>query len=139
MTLIPPKYKLYRKTSTAIKYNHIHYIGKPCRNGHGGIRYVKCNRCVYCMAKRYKQILRATPKWITPLEILAIKDMFTLAVTISEATQVLHSVDHYYPLFGKNVSGLHTIQNLRIITHDENMRKKNKHPKDFYYEIKDNE
>lgn len=104
------------------------YKGKPCRNGHDGTRYVNCNRCVECMAKRYNHIKTATPNWVTPLERLWIKDMYVLAVVISKNTNVKHSVDHYYPIFGKTVSGLHTIANLHVIPHKENMEKKNKHP-----------
>jgi len=108
------------------------YQGKPCRNGHSGIRYIKCNRCVACMSKRYQQQKRATPNWMTPLERVWIRDTYALAKTISTATLMIHSVDHYYPINGKLVSGLHTISNLRIIPHTENMKKKNKHPDAFY-------
>lgn len=120
------------KTRTAAQiHNHVMYIGKPCRNGHGGIRYTKCNRCVECMSKRYKRIKQATPPWVTPFEKRWMRDMYQVAITISDKSKIKHSVDHFYPLFGKTVSGLHTISNLRIITHRENMEKKNKHPDDY--------
>lgn len=134
MTKIPPLYKLYKKRNTAIKYNHKYFIGKPCRNGHTAVRYVNCDRCVICMSKRYKHQKQATPNWVTPSELLQIKEIFVLAEAMSVTTQILHSVDHYYPLFGKTVCGLHTITNMKIIPHEENMRKKNKHPQDFYNE-----
>lgn len=132
MTKIPSLYKLYKRRSTAKKHNHKHYIGKPCRNGHTAVRYVNCNRCVICMSKRYQHQKQATPNWVTTSELAQIKDLVAFAETISTNTQILHSVDHYYPLFGKTVCGLHTIANLQIITLEENMRKKNKHPHEFY-------
>lgn len=42
------------------------------------------------------------------------------------------TVDHYYPLNGATVSGLHVETNLRIIPQSENDSKGNKHPEDFY-------
>lgn len=42
-----------------------------------------------------------------------------------------YAVDHYYPIQGKTVSGLHVPENLRIIRRSENSKKSNKHPEDF--------
>lgn len=122
----------YKTRKNALKYGVKTYKGSPCRNGHDGTRYVNCNRCVECMSKRYARIKLATPQWMTPLEKKWIRDTYLLAETISEASNVKHSVDHFYPLFGKTVSGLHTIANLHIMLHQENMEKKNKHP-DLYF------
>ncbi|GAF77969.1 unnamed protein product [marine sediment metagenome] len=43
---------------------------------------------------------------------------------------VKHSVDHYYPLNGPTVSGLHCDDNLQVITLGDNIRKGNKNPDD---------
>jgi hypothetical protein len=83
------------------------------------------------MSKRYKRLLQATPNWVTITEKNEMKNMYRTAVKMSSIGR-LFSVDHYYPLFGKVVCGLHTINNLMIITHKTNMEKKNKHPDDFY-------
>lgn len=37
-------------------------------------------------------------------------------------------VDHYYPILGKDVTGLHVAGNLRLIRRSENTKKSNKHP-----------
>lgn len=53
------------------KFNSdIHFYGKPCGNGHLGIRYISTNSCVDCLRmydrkeylKRYNQETRRTPK-----------------------------------------------------------------------------
>ena len=53
------------------------------------------------------------PPWADPVKIQAI---YTLAQSITQSTGVLHVVDHVIPLCGKLVSGLHTEENLRVIT-----------------------
>ena len=54
----------------------------------------------------------------------------------SAAKEAGMTVDHYYPLFGKTVSGLHVAANLRVIPQSENDSKGNKHPDEFYGEVK---
>ncbi len=67
----------------------------------------------------------ATPPWADFEKMQAI---YAEAIRISDETGVPHHVDHFYPLRGKTVSGLHCEANLRIIPAVENMRKHNRHP-----------
>lgn len=74
-------------------------------------------------ARRKARKLDATPKWANKIEI---SNIYTLAHDIQERTGVPHHVDHIIPLQGKTVCGLHCEENLRVITAEENVRKKNK-------------
>jgi len=66
--------------------------------------------------------LNATPAWA---DLEKIQQIYTLCKQISEATGVLHHVDHIVPLQGKQVCGLHVESNLRIISATENISKSN--------------
>ncbi len=59
-------------------------------------------------------------------DINKISEIYDECRRITEQTGTPHHVDHIIPLRGKNVSGLHVHQNLRIISSDENQRKNNK-------------
>lgn len=69
--------------------------------------------------------LRATPSWA---DLEKIKSIHERAVELTKQTGVRHEVDHYYPLRGDLVSGLHCHENLQILTRSENARKKNHMP-----------
>lgn len=72
--------------------------------------------------------LNATPPWA---DLQKIEYIYATARSISVKTGVKVQVDHYFPLRGKTVCGLHTHENLRVITKAENKSKKNKHPDDW--------
>lgn len=65
-----------------------------------------------------------TPAWADRESIAA---FYVAAKHISMVTGVKHHVDHYYPLQGKYVSGLHVPDNLRIIPAAENFKKLNRY------------
>lgn len=72
-----------------------------------------------------KRRRRQTPPWADRQTILAI---YKECRRITKETGIPHHVDHYMPLKGETVSGLHVEQNLRIIPAVENMKKRNKIP-----------
>lgn len=80
-------------------------------------------------AKRRALKLQRTPRWVGPAELEAIAALYSTARYLSEKSGIEHEVDHYYPLRGARVSGLHVFANLRVITADENRRKGNRCPK----------
>ena len=61
-----------------------------------------------------------TPSWAN---LDAIKLVYLVAEQRTRLTGEAHHVDHFYPLNGKTVSGLHVSLNLRVIPARENLRK----------------
>lgn len=131
--MIPPLSELLTSREQAAAQNIKYYQPQQvCKHNHLAPRYTKCNRCVECMKKRYSRILQATPNWISNNDKEKIKQKQRVANILTKRTGIQYSVDHYYPIIGKKVSGLNIPINTQIITLEENMRKKNKHPDDFY-------
>lgn len=77
-------------------------------------------------AKRRAAKLQRIPKWLTLHDLSLIEMLYQRAKYLTDVTGVPHTVDHIIPLQGKNISGLHVVQNLRIITAHENFSKGNK-------------
>ena len=69
---------------------------------------------------------KAVPIWITADDAKAIAAIYTQAKQLTKDSGIEMVVDHIVPLRGKNVCGLHVPSNLRIITRQENAKKKNK-------------
>lgn len=88
--------------------------------GYKSMHYMK-----YTASKR-----RQTPSWLTEDDIRKMVDLYRQAELLTEQTGVLHEVDHFYPLQGKKVSGLHVPLNLEVVTRSQNRRKSNRHPDD---------
>lgn len=75
--------------------------------------------------KRYTAKLHRTPLWMTDEELKQIKALYIEASRLTKETGISHHVDHIIPLQGELVSGLHTINNLQILTEKENCSKHN--------------
>ena len=80
-------------------------------------------------ANRRAAKLQRTPKWA---DRSAIKAIYEHAAFMTRVCNEPFHVDHFYPLQGEFVSGLHVPANLRIITATENVRKSNKMPDEHF-------
>jgi len=70
----------------------------------------------YYLAARKQRVKTATPPWAN---LHAIEEFYRLCPKG-------YHVDHILPVNGKNVSGLHVIDNLQYLIAEENLRKSNK-------------
>ena len=77
-------------------------------------------------AERLAAKIRAMPAWAEPEKINA---FYEEAVRRTKETGVWHEVDHYFPLRGESVCGLHVETNLQILTRSQNAKKKNHMPR----------
>ena len=68
-------------------------------------------------AKRYIAKKQRTMAWS---DLEAIEAIYAKARHLTKVTGVTHEVDHYYPLQGKLVSGLHVETNIQVITRHAN-------------------
>jgi 5-methylcytosine-specific restriction endonuclease McrA len=68
----------------------------------------------------------ATPKWLSRRQKSEIRQLYQIAITMTQTTGEQYVVDHIVPLRGEAVCGLHVPWNLRVITQDENLKKSNK-------------
>jgi hypothetical protein len=68
------------------------------------------------LAARKSRVKQATPPWA---DLKCIEAFY-------RACPKGHHVDHIIPLNGRNVSGLHTMKNLRYLPAGENLKKSNK-------------
>lgn len=82
-------------------------------------------------SKTRAEKLKAIPPWANLEEI---KKFYKEAKILTKSTGQKHHVDHIIPLRGKEVSGLHVENNLRVIPSIENMVKSNKLIEDLIYE-----
>jgi hypothetical protein len=77
--------------------------------------------------KRKAAKLQRTPAWLTEFDLLKIKCLYQVAAMYSKESGQEWHVDHIVPLQGKNVSGLHCPDNLRVIPAVDNLRKNNRY------------
>lgn len=78
-------------------------------------------------AARKVVVKQRTPKWLTAFDKLKIRCLYQLAAMYTRENSEPWHVDHVIPLQGKNVSGLHVPENLRVLRGIENIQKKNKY------------
>jgi hypothetical protein len=83
-------------------------------------------------ARKNAAKLKRTPSWTTPKMKAEIEFFYWLANKMTKTFGVRHEVDHYYPLQGKLISGLHVPSNLRVITKQANCSKGNKFTPETY-------
>jgi hypothetical protein len=77
-------------------------------------------------ARRRANKLKATPKWLTKVQLLEIEAFYILAHELQWLSSEKLHVDHIVPLQGDNVSGLHVPWNLQILPASDNVAKGNK-------------
>lgn len=95
--------------------NHKDGVNTYCKTCHSNTNAETQNsrQSVYRAKK-----LQRTPKWS---DLNKIKEFY------KNCPNGYH-VDHFYPLQGLTVSGLHVIENLQYLTEEDNLRKHNKFP-----------
>ena len=69
--------------------------------------------------------MHRTPSWLTDIDKERIQNEYKLAALLTKLTGESWHVDHTIPLQGKNVSGLHTPSNLKVMRGVENISKGN--------------
>lgn len=77
-------------------------------------------------SKRRASIKNRMPSWLTSDDHWLIKEIYDFAQLRSKIFGFTWHVDHDIPLHGKNVSGLHVPNNLRVIPAMENHKKSSK-------------
>jgi hypothetical protein len=91
-------------------------------------KYKEANPELYkaLVSVRKRRHRAATPKWITPEQKLAMRQLYLQAMELTKLTGERYVVDHIVPLISDEVCGLHVPWNLRVITQEENLKKSNK-------------
>ena len=75
---------------------------------------------------RRRKHREATPSWLTRKQKSEIRQLYQIAITMTQTTGEQYVVDHIVPLRSDYVCGLHVPWNLRVITQEENLKKSNK-------------
>ena len=75
---------------------------------------------------RRRKHREATPKWLSRKQRSEIRQIYQIAITMTQTTGEQYVVDHIVPLRSDHVCGLHVPWNLRVITQEENLKKSNK-------------
>jgi len=90
-----------------------------------GKKWAKNNKGKRLATVRARQLAKKqrTPLWA---DRFAIEEIYKESARLTAETGIKHEVDHYYPLQGSGVSGLHVENNLQILTRSKNRSKGNK-------------
>ena len=75
---------------------------------------------------RRRKHREATPAWLSRKQKSEIRQLYQIAITMTQTTGEQYVVDHIIPLRSETVCGLHVPWNLRVITREENLKKSNK-------------
>lgn len=75
---------------------------------------------------RRRKHRQATPPWLTRKQKSEIRQIYQIAITMTQTTGEQYVVDHIIPLRSDVICGLHVPWNLRVMTQEENLRKSNK-------------
>jgi hypothetical protein len=90
-----------------------------------GKKWAKNNKGKRLATVRSRQLAKKqrTPLWANKN---AIEDIYKESARLTTETGIRHEVDHFFPLQGELVSGLHVENNLQILTRAKNRSKGNK-------------
>ena len=108
------------------KYRALH--PEPHRERNRVYKRINPHRCAAWGSKRHAAKLHRIPCWLTSDDFKTIEIFYEAAAHFTKVTGVKYVVDHYYPLQGKTISGLHVPQNLWVISAAQNARKSNQQP-----------
>lgn len=75
---------------------------------------------------RKRHIKQATPLWFDENHLFVVREAYALAKMREKTTGITWDVDHIIPLRGKNVCGLHVMQNIAVIPRIVNNFKRTK-------------
>jgi hypothetical protein len=130
---IAKRRKKYNKKNSQKRVEYARDYIRQVRKEKSDIYYKLVTRKKHQHAKRRAAKLKRIPKWITK------EDLKQIELFISKCPET-HHVDHYYPLQGEYVSGLHVLSNLCYLPIEINLKKNNKTPGiDWNIEPKANE
>jgi hypothetical protein len=102
-------------------------------NASSRVKRLQWRKHPHTAAELRRAALRATiisPNCMPSWAVDALIPFYVEALRLTRETGVAHEVDHYYPLLGKTVCGLHVPGNVRVVTRGENMSKGNRLPDD---------
>ncbi|MGD9872250.1 MAG: hypothetical protein AB7S63_14540 [Thauera sp.] len=92
--------------------------------------YRQANREKYAASEHRRRARTRLVGWDAELTEFVIREAVLLCAARRGATGVSWEVDHFYPLAGRRVTGLHVWSNIRVITAYANRRKSNRAPRD---------